>query len=347
MTTLCKSAVESLSDLHAKAWALLETECAALHLDPHIENILGRLRLKVDAARPGDGALGLDQAQLDSFEETIRNKIAGLASPPESKIPQSLPHDEFARWVRYARRRHLIEVFTTNYDILIERSLERMRVPHFDGFVGSYRPYFSPDAIESDATTPTRDWTRVWKLHGSTNWKLVDHVAIRLSTVGAGDMILPSHRKYDESRKMPYLALMDRLAKCLSMDGALLITCGYSWNDEHVNATILTAMDNHPGNAVIALLYPDLDALPHLAALADRRDNFLVIGGRQGILRGQRHDWALPRDIDRATASFVDISFDSDAMPESSDAPVTGRMRLGDFTAFCAFLAAMNHEVSR
>jgi hypothetical protein len=347
MTELCKTAVESVSPAHAVAWGLLEAECCALGEDPQIESMLGRLRLKVDAAGPTDTPLGLDQAQLAAFETKVRDTIAALASPLESTIPEAVPHEEFARWIRHARRRYPVEVFTTNYDILIERSLERMRIPLFDGFVGSYRPYFSPDAIESDATMPGPDWTRVWKLHGSTNWQLVDHMAVRLSATGAGDMILPSHRKYDESRKMPYLALMDRFARCLSADGSLLVTCGYSWSDEHVNATILTAMDNHPANGVVALLYPELDEVPQLVALAERRDNLMVIAPREGILRGKRHQWALPSDITRATASFLDISFDSDAMPEGSNGSVTGRMRLGDFTFFCNFLAAMNPETNR
>ena len=346
MTARCKAAVDVVSPQHAAAWSALATECVALDREPHIENILGRLRLKADAAGPGDGALGLNESELVSLETAIRNTIAALASPAESEIPDAVPHDQFANWVRHARRRLPVEIFTTNYDVLIERSLERVRTPHFDGFVGSYQPYFSPNAIESDATMPGPDWTRVWKLHGSTNWRLADHVVIRQSNIGEGDMILPSHRKYEESRKMPYLALMDRLAKCLSADGALLVTCGYSWNDEHVNATILTAMENHPGNGVIALMHAELDSVPQLTKLAEKRNNLSAAGPRQAILQGTLADWALPHEINRATASFLDVSFDSDAMPAGSGEPITGRLRLGDFNVLCAFLAAMNREGS-
>jgi hypothetical protein len=34
------------------------------------------------------------------------------------------------------------EIFTTNYDLVIEKSLEAIRAPYFDGFVGSYEPFF-------------------------------------------------------------------------------------------------------------------------------------------------------------------------------------------------------------
>lgn len=342
MTDRCKAAVDQLSEDHSTAWESLVTECESLDGAANIESILGRLRLKADAAGPAEKTLGLDREQLVSLEMAIRNTIAGLASPAEDAIPDHLPHDEFANWIKRARRQHAVEVFTTNYDVLIERSLERARVPFFDGFVGSYQPYFSPDAIEIDANIPGRTWTRLWKLHGSANWSLINNVATRESSLGHGDMILPSHRKYDESRKMPYLALMDRLATSLLVDGTLLVTSGYSWSDQHINSTILTALDTHPSNAVIALSYAELDSVPHLVEMTKSRSNLLVIGPREGILRGQRRNWALPQLMSNAAASFLDIAYDSDAIPEEEGRQVTGRMRLGDFNSFCAFLTTMN-----
>ena len=342
MTVECKSAVLALSAEHGDAWSALEAECAGLHLSPHIENMLGRIRRKIDAAGAGDEVLGLSTDQLKSFEGAIRKTIVRLSSPSETNIPSPLPHDEFAMWVRNARRRHAVEIFTTNYDILVERSLEQARVPVFDGFVGSYGPYFSPDAIESDATMPNHEWSRLWKLHGSINWEVRHGSVIRTTGRCDGEMILPSHRKYDESRKLPYLALIDRLARSMARDGALLITCGYSWNDEHINAVILAALDVRPANHAVALVYPELDDLPGLCTLAEKRENLVVVGPGEGILKRVRGAWALPHQIDDATASFLDIAFDSDALPDPAAGAVPGKMRLGDFNTFCSFLVAMN-----
>lgn len=342
MTAGCKADVKALSPEHGLAWDALEAECSALHVAPHIENILGRIRLKIDAAGAGDAVLGLSKDQLAALEETIRSAIVRMSSPDETKIPLRLPHDQFATWVRNARRKYPVEIFTTNYDILIERSLEQARVPLFDGFVGSYAPYFSPDAIESDATMPGYEWSRLWKLHGSINWDLRRGSVVRTTGPCTGEMILPSHRKYDESRKQPYLALIDRLARSMAREGALLITCGYSWSDEHINAVILTALDAHPANHAIALVYPDLVDLPHLGDLAKKRENLVVVGPREGVLKTALEKWALPRQIDDATASFLDLAFDSDAIPAHATGPVPGVMRLGDFNRFCRFLAAMD-----
>jgi hypothetical protein len=342
MTAECKGAVVALSAEHGTAWGALEAECTALDLAPHIENMLGRIRLKIDAAGAGDQVLGLSTDELQTFEGAIRETIVRMSSPDEANIPSPLPHDDFAMWVRNARRKHPVEIFTTNYDVLIERSLEQARVPVFDGFVGSYAPYFSPDAIESDATMPGYEWSRLWKLHGSINWELRQGSVVRTTGPCAGEMILPSHRKYDESRKQPYLALIDRLARSVAREGALVITCGYSWSDEHINSVIRAALDTHPANHAIALIYPGLADLPRLCALAQERENLVVVGPREGILKRERAEWALPRQIDDATASFVDIAFDSDAVPDDVAGPVSGEMRLGDFNAFCRFLVAMD-----
>ncbi|MEX2619992.1 MAG: SIR2 family protein [Egibacteraceae bacterium] len=342
MTATCKEGVAALSAEHAAAWGALEAECTALDLEPHIENMLGRIRRKIDATGAGELVFGLTIEQLEAFEGAIRTAIVKMTSPTELDIPSSLPHDDFAVWVRHARRRHPVEIFTTNYDVLVERSLELARVPVFDGFVGSYAPYFSPDALESDAWLPGNQWVRLWKVHGSVNWESRAGSVVRLTGPCSGEMILPSHRKYDESRKQPYLALLDRLARSMSQEGALLISCGYSWNDEHINAAIVAALDSHPANHAIALVHPKLSEVPNLCDLAADRMNLIVAGPREGIVRRVRAEWALPRPIDGPTASFVDIAFDSDARQEDGFIPITGVMRVGDFNWFCRFLLAMD-----
>src|SRR5712671_6053111 len=65
-------------------------------------------------------------------------------------------------WVKTANRTASLEVFTTNYDVLLERSLEAARVPVFDAFVGSYEPFFYPECLDDDGMLPTNKWVRLW-----------------------------------------------------------------------------------------------------------------------------------------------------------------------------------------
>ena len=93
-----------------------------------------------------DGLLGVTRAQLQNIERTLRTTIAKAADPEDSLIPARLPHHSLARWISRIDRKVPVELFTTNYDTLIERSLEDERVAVFDGFVGSRRPFFSASA---------------------------------------------------------------------------------------------------------------------------------------------------------------------------------------------------------
>ena len=44
-------------------------------------------------------------------------------------------------------------------------------------------------------------------------------------------LIYPSHLKYEQSRKMPYLAMIDQLNRFIRQPNSLLIVSGYSFND--------------------------------------------------------------------------------------------------------------------
>lgn len=141
----------------------------------------------------------------------------------------------------------------------MEEAFENLNVPYFDGFVGARQPFFDLRAVE-DSLIP-KHWTRLWKIHGSVNWYLKDDKNVYRSTsLDESDsyIIHPSHLKYDQSRKMPYLALIDRLNKFLRQNSAVLIMSGYSFNDEHLNDTILNALRANPTAMVIALLFETL-----------------------------------------------------------------------------------------
>ena len=84
---------------------------------------------------------------------------------------------------------------------------------YFDGFIGARKAFFDLGAVEDEDLLPPR-WTRLWKIHGSLNWRLeneTDVVRTDEKTDKQSYLIYPSHLKYDQSRKMPYLAMLDRL----------------------------------------------------------------------------------------------------------------------------------------
>lgn len=350
LTTQCCEAVKKLGKSFTKAWDALIPECDALHQHPNIENILSRIRSKIDALGDGDKPLGLSKDHLNQLEACIRKEIARCASPQDSLIPKSLPHDLFALWVKQTTRHIPVEVFTTNYDILLERSLERANVPVFDGFAGSYEPYFNTECVDDESLMPGPGWVRLWKLHGSVNWHISEtndtKRVLRKEVSPAGEMILPSHRKYDESRKQPYLALIDRLGKALARDGALLVTCGFSFSDQHINALLYGVLDNRPLSHVLCFQFSTLEVDDPLVRASSVRPNFLLFGPNAAVINGTWGEWRLREPVDNTTYPFLDVFFDSDGEPDTNKRATTGRMRLGDFNWLGRFLRDMgpSHE---
>lgn len=341
LTKDCGDSLTKASTEYANAWVAIGEECDSLLLSQNIETILSRVRAKLSAMGPKDSSLGLSRDKLVDFEKLICDEIAKKVSPAEASIPNDIAHDHFAQWLRRIRRKSPAEVFTTNYDILIERSLEKAQVPVFDGFSGSHRPFFNAECFEDDSQMPPREWIRLWKLHGSINWVAVaDGVRRRIvrdSSAAHGEMILPSHLKYDESRKLPYQALMDRLRSSLRQPGALLVTCGYSFSDQHINAIVLDALENQPLTHVISLQYGDVDATSELAEMAKRCANFLVLGRGAAVIQGAWGGWQLTTPIDSHTGTFMNIAFEPDDSTKASG----GKLKLGDFNVFCQFLGTM------
>jgi hypothetical protein len=348
MTEICRAKVFSLGPEFEKAWQEVSKECSGT--TPNIEQILSKIRHKIEAIGPADTLLGLNKAKLELLEGQIRQTIAALASPSETRIPASLPHHLFAEWVKIASKRQPVEIFTPNYDVLFERALESTRIPLFDGFVGSHEPFFISEAAEHGEPCLTGPHARIWKIHGSVNWTIKSgpdgRRIVRGGVSGAGEMILPSHRKYDESRRQPYVALLGRMAKVLAGDDVLMVTSGYSFSDEHINAVLFEGMDRKPRTHVAALMFSEVSPSDELVKHAMRRKNLMILAPNGGVIAGQWGTWLLSEPVDARTASFMDVAFDSDgAMP--SGPALTGTLRLGNFNWFCRFLSAMDDGAVR
>lgn len=247
----------------------------------NIEDILSFMRGLKQVSKGGE-VRGLSEEDLNKLEHIVCDKIV-------TKINVNLPNDKtpyhrLTKWISSIDREMPIEIFTTNYDLLMEESLESLEVPYFDGFVGSKRSFFDLRAVDEDLIP--QHWTRLWKIHGSINWYQMDvseqKKVYRSSDikVGYSHLIYPSHLKYEQSRKMPYLALIDRLDGFIRQKSSLLILSGYSFNDEHLNDTIINALKANPSAMVIGLMFGtfmcDMPSIPPYITGVDM--NILIHG---------------------------------------------------------------------
>jgi hypothetical protein len=343
LTEKCKSAILGMGEPFKSGVGLLEADCkGTTNIAPNIEDILSRVRHKRDAIGAGEKLAGMSRDEFIILEMKIRETIVALVNPDIKSYPKHLPHEDFAYWIRHATRERPIEIFTTNYDLLIERTLEDAHIPVFDGFVGCFEPFFLADSVERDELLPGVGWVRLWKIHGSINWNLkvttTGTKVLRTEATPSGQVILPSHLKYDESRKQPYLTFLSRLGRVLEQEDSLLVTCGYSFSDQHINAALFSVLETRARSHIIALHHGDLDQTSQLFGFGRRMHNLMIIA-RDGAMIGTKWGaWSLAGAPDGDTAAFLNLAFDCEPGAAAKASPQTGAMRLGDFNCFCKFL---------
>ena len=330
------------NELLAPMWDKLYDACKEGSVStPNVEHLLSELRTL--CGRRGKSEVdGMGKDRLTILDATICDIIA-------EAVGKALPnhrccYHRFASWVGGLQRIAPIELFTPNYDLLLEESLEQLQIPHFDGFVGAREPFFDLASIEQDSI-PSR-WTRLWKLHGSINWQKRDDGSV-FRVAGKAEagkaMIYPSHLKYDQSRRMPYLAMLDRL-KAFFRAGdhskgygpPVLVVVGYSFCDEHLNEVLLDGLRGNRSAQCFVLSYTDLSNSKAVVDLAIKQPNLSVIAW-DGAVIGTRAGAYLTTTTPFA-ASETWLITDPAHSTTTGETALPARCRLGDFHFFGLFL---------
>ena len=342
----------------------IQAECELGNVTFNIETLLSNIEAK--RAVIGAGKLnGLDSDGFASLAKLVKTCVVKLVSIHESLQTddrKKLAHARFANWVQKARRRFPAEIFTTNYDYLFELALEGSGIPYFDGFSGSFEPFFCPEAVEDVEAYP--HLVKLWKMHGSLGWtyRESDKAVIRQHSAPEDSILIyPSHLKYNTSKKQPYVGLIDRLCSFLQQDDAVLFTCGYSFGDNHINERIATSLRRGANSHVIAMYYDEVwdsdnksafalaDETNSVRSMATRETGgkMSVYGLRHAVIGGKFGEWRL-RDEPKMTESIrISQYFDEDAATPTEEAGErkgderwlgTGRFLLPDFRKLTEFL---------
>lgn len=239
----------------------------------HIEHVLNHVRIcreliEGSTTTSAGGFGGNEAAEMDrSICRAIYKRVK--IDPPKGFGT----HANFAAWLNSIQRAKPVEIFSTNYDLLIERGLEIAGVPYFDGFIGSVKPYFSDASSELDDESHSRiprAWVRLWKLHGSIGWRYAVEdftgekkvVALPLLEPSRADdlMIFPSREKYSDSRRLPFVALHDRMRRLTASGESLLLIAGYSFGDEHINDILFGNLRANNRLAITVFLFDPIQS---------------------------------------------------------------------------------------
>jgi hypothetical protein len=290
-------AVEGLTEQVLKSLdKKYEPTVAALKVDlskHDIESILSRVR-SFGQFLGKQEVHGFNGEGYEDLGKAICDQIGKIVNVNLPSTPSA--YSEIVNWITGAARDTAIELFTTNYDLLMEQALEAVRAPYFDGFSGASEPFFDPVTIARNDLPPR--WTRLWKLHGSLGWRgRKNGEVVRVGGTSSTHLVFPEHLKYDQTQKAPYAALFDRLRAFLSSSDTLLISIGFSFSDAHVTSRIDEALAGNPSASVFAFQYKPISDENAACDIARRRSNFSVYSPDGAKVNGTRGRWSLPAEL--------------------------------------------------
>ena len=206
-----------------------------------IEKIASTVRWGYRAASKDDEGQVVSEAQVGDQGASIID-ISGHRKFVDAVFGTSRAGLDFVRTP--------VEFFTTNYDTLLEDALALSGIEFQDGFIGGGVAFWNIRNYTSQAGTRAI----VSKLHGSIDWYKPHSGARNLLRVRHGDtypddggsvMIYPQATKYLNTQRDPFAEIFQRFRQRLSHGSDhVLLVCGYSFGDEHINAEIEIAMSS-------------------------------------------------------------------------------------------------------
>lgn len=224
---------------------------------------------------------------MQSFAKSILGSEAGIATAEESKREQAF-NTLVTFLTSFASRtgvRDRLNIFTTNYDRLIEAGAELAGLHLLDRFLGNIMPIFRSSRLDLDMhyNPPgirgepryLEGVARYTKLHGSVDWVQIgkdirrvglpfgaESVEPYLQAPGLGGltahqlMIYPNAAKDRETADYPYVELFRDLAAAVCRPNSTLVTYGYSFGDEHINR-VIRDMLTVPSTHLVVISYDD------------------------------------------------------------------------------------------
>jgi len=190
--------------------------------------------------------------------------------------------------------RERLQIFTTNYDRLIERGCDLAGLRVLDRFIGAIEPEFRSSRLQVDMhyTPPgirgeprhLEGVVHLTKLHGSVDWRASGRRICRKAIpFGASPdfpsvpknplqslMIYPNAQKDVETGSFPYADLFRDFSTAVCQPNSVVIAYGYGFGDDHVNR-VLIDMLTVPSTHLVVIAW---STSPHdrVAAFFDRCD---------------------------------------------------------------------------
>jgi hypothetical protein len=239
------------------------------------------------------------QAQMDYYKLIKKSKNI-LDESPELDVTEKdnlsktkEKYDNFLRfWANTLSKRSLhiinkqINIFTTNFDMFMEDSCERLNIPYNDGFTGQIKPIFNVvnfnkiqkyKSLQFDNTSDIPLFN-ILKLHGSVSWQTITdkiiysdgyHIPDYLDKKTLEDfdsgyskiaVINPNAEKHFETvLDTNYASMLRKFTLELEKENSVLILVGFSLKDQHIKNLLYGVMKSNPTLVVVYFSYSKYD----------------------------------------------------------------------------------------
>jgi hypothetical protein len=202
-----------------------------------------------------------------------------------------------------------VHIFTTNYDLLFEMAGAEAGVVIETGFIGSVERFFDPQRFafscgrrgkasfsEHPALT-----VRLIKLHGSVSWvgrggRFFERHPAAIDATDRRVMILPRRRKVMDTLHAPHDALFTTARNALGTDCRYLVSCGFSFGDDHINSNLLVPAVGSGRMRLFAFCDRETDGMADLKSAGAFSAGFDTCGIANGVPHDRGTDlWKFSR----------------------------------------------------
>jgi len=277
---------------------------------------------------------------LGDFAKRVLDTEKGIRAAIESGSPSGLRAHGLLKsflltFASRAASRDRLNLFTTNYDRLIEYGCDALGLRILDRFVGQVDPVFrsmrlsvdmhyNPPGMKGEPRY-LEGVVRLSKLHGSVDWYRSKgpsgEPCIRRSGIGFGSavpiadrqpaanvIIYPNPAKDVETLEYPYSELFRDFAAATCQPNSVVFTYGYGFGDEHINR-ILEDMLTISSTHLCIMSFSDADGrIPRFCQRVNRDQQItLLIGDHFGDMATLVANYLPKPAIDKTTLKMVEL----------------------------------------
>ena len=186
---------------------------------------------------------------------------------------------------KFAQRAGETNIITTNYDRLVEYSIDFAQGRVETGFHGNYIKNFG-----SIQTSSAKRTMNLFKVHGSVDWfkhktnqnimSTSFHESTDISDCYMPMIVTPGNGKYKETHNDPFRTVIAEADKALRSSGSYLCI-GYGFNDEHIQPIIID--ENRNRNKPLVIVTKEVTPkMKDLFLQNDNGSNCLILSEKSG-----------------------------------------------------------------